>query len=33
MDLDVTVDCRPGDRDWGFWDEEVQKVLAWLPGL
>ena len=32
-DLDVTVDFRPGDHDRGLWDEEVQKVLAWLPGL
>lgn len=31
--LDVTVDLRSGEHEWGFWDEEIQKVLAWLPGL
>jgi S-formylglutathione hydrolase FrmB len=30
---DVTVDLRPGDHEWEFWDVEIQKVLAWLPGL
>lgn len=27
----VTVDFRPGEHDWEFWDEELQHVLAWLP--
>lgn len=22
---------RPGAHDWGFWDREIQNVLAWLP--
>jgi putative tributyrin esterase len=21
----------PGDHEWGFWDREIQTVLAWLP--
>jgi S-formylglutathione hydrolase FrmB len=29
--LDVEVDFRPGEHEWGFWDTEIQKVLAWLP--
>ena len=28
---DVTVDFRPGEHEWGFWDEEIQRVLDWLP--
>lgn len=27
----VETDFRPGEHEWGFWDEEIQKVLAWLP--
>ena len=26
----VTVDFRPGEHEWGFWDAEIQQVLAWL---
>ena len=29
--LDVEVDFRPGEHEWGFWDTEIRKVLAWLP--
>ncbi len=29
--LDVEVDFRPGEHEWGFWDTEIQTVLAWLP--
>ena len=29
--LDLQVDFRPGEHEWGFWDTEIQKVLAWLP--
>lgn len=21
----------PGDHNWGYWDQEIQTVLAWLP--
>jgi putative tributyrin esterase len=31
--IDLTVDFRPGEHEWGLWDAEIQKVLAWLPGL
>lgn len=27
----VTVDFRPGEHEWGFWDDEIQQILAWLP--
>jgi S-formylglutathione hydrolase FrmB len=27
----LTVDLRPGEHEWGFWDDEIQQVLAWLP--
>ena len=26
----VTLDLRPGEHEWGFWDTEIQTVLAWL---
>jgi putative tributyrin esterase len=29
--IDVTVDFGPGDHEWGYWDDQIQKVLAWLP--
>lgn len=29
--VDVTVDLRPGDHEWGLWDAVVADVVAWLP--
>jgi putative tributyrin esterase len=29
--LDVHVDFRPGEHEWGLWDTTIQDVLAWLP--
>jgi len=29
----LTVDFRPGEHEWSFWDSEIEHVLAWLPGL
>jgi S-formylglutathione hydrolase FrmB len=29
----LTVDFRPGDHEWQFWDDEIRTVLDWLPGL
>jgi putative tributyrin esterase len=29
--LDVTVDFGSGDHEWDYWDDQIQKVLAWLP--
>ncbi|MCY0879379.1 MAG: alpha/beta hydrolase family protein [Firmicutes bacterium] len=27
----LTSDFGPGQHDWAYWDQEIQKVLAWLP--
>jgi len=29
--VECTVDLRPGEHEWGFWDEEIRTVLDWLP--
>jgi putative tributyrin esterase len=29
--IDVTSDLGPGDHDWAYWDEQIRRVLAWLP--
>jgi S-formylglutathione hydrolase FrmB len=29
--VECTVDFRPGEHEWGFWDEEIRTVLDWLP--
>ncbi|CAN5521394.1 hypothetical protein BH10ACT10_BH10ACT10_09270 [soil metagenome] len=29
--LDVHVDFRPGEHEWGIWDAMIADVLAWLP--
>ena len=29
--VDVHVDFRAGDHEWGLWDATIQDVLAWLP--
>ncbi len=29
--LDVTVDLRPGEHEWGLWDTTIQDILGWLP--
>lgn len=27
----VTTDFGPGNHEWGYWDQKIQDVLAWLP--
>ena len=27
----LTVDFAPGQHEWGFWDDRIKDVLAWLP--
>lgn len=27
----LTTSFEPGDHDWAFWDDQIQRVLAWLP--
>jgi S-formylglutathione hydrolase FrmB len=29
--LPVTATVSPGEHEWGFWDDKIQEVLAWLP--
>jgi putative tributyrin esterase len=29
--FDVTDDFRPGEHEWGLWDDAVQDVVRWLP--
>ncbi len=29
--VDVHVDFRPGEHEWGMWDATIRDVLAWLP--
>jgi S-formylglutathione hydrolase FrmB len=29
--LEVTYEEGPGDHSWGYWDAQIQRVLAWLP--
>lgn len=31
--LDVTYEEGPGAHEWRDWDRQIQRVLAWLPGL
>lgn len=31
LKLPLTYTERPGTHEWGYWDAEIQKVLAWLP--
>lgn len=29
--LAVATSFGPGEHEWGYWDERIQEVLAWLP--
>jgi putative tributyrin esterase len=29
--IPVTADFSPGEHEWGYWDDKIQDVLAWLP--
>lgn len=31
LGFDLRYDEGPGQHEWGYWDREIQKVLAWLP--
>lgn len=33
ISLDVTYEEGPGAHEWRDWDRQIQRVLAWLPGL
>ena len=27
----MTTDFRPGEHEWGLWDDVIQDVIDWLP--
>lgn len=31
LSLDLTADLRPGDHSWDFWDDQIRRVIDWLP--
>jgi S-formylglutathione hydrolase FrmB len=31
LGLDLTYEEGPGEHEWGYWDRQIQRVLAWLP--
>ena len=31
LGLDLTYEEGPGNHNWGYWDQQIQRVLAWLP--
>lgn len=31
LNVDLTYDESPGIHDWNYWDEQIKKVLQWLP--
>lgn len=30
LNLDLTYEEGPGEHEWGYWDANIQRVLAWL---
>lgn len=33
LGLEVTYEAGPGEHVWSYWDQQIQRVLAWLPGI
>lgn len=31
LGFDLTYEEGPGTHEWGYWDSNIQRVLAWLP--
>jgi S-formylglutathione hydrolase FrmB len=31
LGLELTYEEGPGRHEWGYWDRQIQNVLAWLP--
>jgi S-formylglutathione hydrolase FrmB len=31
LGLNLTYSEGPGSHEWGYWDQQIQKVLQWLP--
>jgi putative tributyrin esterase len=30
LPLDLTYEEGPGEHNWAYWDQMIQKVLAWM---
>ncbi len=33
LGLELVYEEGPGGHEWGCWDQQIQRVLAWLPGV
>ena len=31
LNFDLTYEENPGTHEWGYWDRQIQRTLAWLP--
>lgn len=31
LNLDLVYEEGPGQHEWGYWDQQIQRVLKWLP--
>jgi putative tributyrin esterase len=31
LGLDLTYEEHPAQHEWGYWDQQIQRVLEWLP--
>lgn len=31
LGLNLTYEEGPGEHEWGYWDQQIQRVLYWLP--
>ena len=31
LGLELTYEEGSGGHEWGYWDQQIQRVLAWLP--
>ena len=31
LGLELIYEEGPGAHEWGYWDQQIQHVLAWLP--
>ena len=32
LDLNLTYEDSPGDHQWSYWDQQIQRVLEWMSG-
>jgi S-formylglutathione hydrolase FrmB len=31
LGLPLTYEAGPGAHNWAYWDQQIQRVLDWLP--